>query len=91
MSELGILFLVAQYPNPLAIARRVRDGSVFPALRHLEASGLLWRQQNQYRLTRRGREELALTTALLLLGPPRTKPARPMSGQLGQRSGMSFG
>jgi len=69
MSELGVLFLVARYPHPVALARRVRDSSLFPALRHLEARGLLWREQGQYRLTRRGRNELALTRALTCLRP----------------------
>jgi hypothetical protein len=68
MSELGVLFLVARYPHQVALARRVRGSSLFPALRHLEARGFLWRQQGQYRLTRRGRNELALTRAVLYLG-----------------------
>ena len=65
MSELGVLFLVAHYPHPVALARRVRDSSLFPALRRLEAQGLLWREQGQYRLTRRGRNELGLSRALI--------------------------
>jgi hypothetical protein len=69
MSEIRVLFLVAQYPHPVALARRARDNSLFPALRHLEARGFLWRQQGQYRLTERGRTELALTHALTYLGP----------------------
>jgi len=64
MSELGVLFLVARYPHPVALARRVRGTSLFPALRHLEARGFLWRQRGEYRLTRRGRDELSLTRAL---------------------------
>ena len=40
MPELGALFLVAKFPHRAALARRVRDGSLFPALRHLEARGL---------------------------------------------------
>jgi len=69
MSELGVLFLVAQYPHAAALARRVRDSSLFPALCHLEARGFLWCQQGQYRLTRRGRSELAVTRALIRLCP----------------------
>jgi DNA-binding PadR family transcriptional regulator len=67
MSEALILSLVARYPNRAALARRVRDGSVFPVLRRLERRGLLWRQRDRYRLTRRGREELATTFALIRL------------------------
>lgn len=52
-----------------ALARRVRDSSLFPALRHREARGLVWRQQGQYLLTRRGRKELAITRALIRLSP----------------------
>jgi len=69
MSEIGVLFLVAQFPHPVALARRVRDDSLFPALRHLEAGGFLWRQHGEYRLTRRGRDELVISHALIHLGP----------------------
>lgn len=69
MSEIGVLFLVAQCPHRVALARRVRDGSLFPALRSLEARGHIWREEGQYRLTRRGRNELALTRTLICLGP----------------------
>jgi DNA-binding PadR family transcriptional regulator len=67
MSEARVLSLVAQYPHRTALARRARDGSLFPALRHLEARGFVWRQRDRYRLTRRGREELAMTSALVRL------------------------
>jgi DNA-binding PadR family transcriptional regulator len=67
MSDARVLFLVTQYPHPTALARRVRDGSVFVALRRLEACGLLRRRHGQYRLTRRGERELALTRALVRL------------------------
>jgi DNA-binding PadR family transcriptional regulator len=69
MSEIGVLFLVAAYPHRVALARRVRDNSIFPVLRRLEAQGLLWRKQDQYRLTRCGRDELAMTRALIGLDP----------------------
>jgi hypothetical protein len=69
MSELGVLFLVARYPHPVALSRRTRDSSLFPALRRLEARGFLWRRQGQYRVTRRGRNELALSRAVIDLGP----------------------
>jgi DNA-binding PadR family transcriptional regulator len=70
MSEARVLLLVAQYPHPTALARSVRDGSVFVALRRLEAGGLLTRKRGQYRLTRRGERELALTRAILRLVAP---------------------
>jgi hypothetical protein len=51
MSEGAVLRLFAQYPHPTALARRVRDASLFPALRRLEAHGFLWRQRGVYFLT----------------------------------------
>jgi hypothetical protein len=69
MSETRVLFLVAQYSHPVALARHARDSSVFGALRHLEAGGFLWREHGQYRLTRRGRGELAIARALIRLAP----------------------
>jgi DNA-binding PadR family transcriptional regulator len=68
MSETQVLFLVARSAHPVALARRVRDSSLFPALRRLESRGLLDYRQGQYRLTRRGRDELAMTRALIRLG-----------------------
>jgi len=67
MSEYRALSLVAQCPNPVALARRARDNSVFAALRHLERRGYLWQLRGEYRLTSRGREELAMSRALLRL------------------------
>jgi DNA-binding PadR family transcriptional regulator len=67
MSEGAVLRLVEQYPHPTALARRVRDASLFPALRRLEAHGFLRRQRGMYRLTRRGRNELTMTRALIRL------------------------
>ena len=67
MSESWVLLLVAQYPHPVALARRAPDTSLFPTLRSLEAGGFLWRQRGEYRLTRRGRAELAMTGALIRL------------------------
>jgi DNA-binding PadR family transcriptional regulator len=64
MSEARLLSLVRRYPHRTALARRVRDGSVFAALRRLENRGLVTRRRETYRLTRRGAEELALTRAL---------------------------
>jgi len=68
MSEGAVLRLVEQYPHPTALARRVRDTSLFPALRRLEAHGFLWRRRGVYCLTRRGRNELTMTRALIRLG-----------------------
>jgi len=69
MSEARLLMLVAAYPQPTALARRAGDAGVFPALRSLESRGLVWRRRGLYRLTRRGRDELAMsrTVARLLL------------------------
>ena len=67
MSEARLLSLVERYPHPSALARRVRDGSLFVGLRRLEARGFLIRKCGQYRLTRTGRNELALLRALARL------------------------
>ncbi|HWJ30957.1 MAG TPA: hypothetical protein VNR59_01340 [Gaiellaceae bacterium] len=67
MSEARLLFLVERYPHPTALARRARDRSLFVGLRRLEARGLLTRRRGQYRLTRRGRNELALLRAVARL------------------------
>jgi DNA-binding PadR family transcriptional regulator len=65
MSEAFVLSIVERYPHPTALARRARNRSVFATLRCLEARGLLRRQHDRYRLTQRGREELAMTRALI--------------------------
>ena len=70
MSEARVLLLVERYPHRTALARRARDGSVFAVLSRLEGLGLLRRQQDHYRLTRRGRAELALHRALFRLVAP---------------------
>jgi DNA-binding PadR family transcriptional regulator len=67
MSEARLLSLVERYPHPTALARRAHDGSLFTGLRRLEACGLLTRRRGQYRLTRRGRDELALVRAIARL------------------------
>jgi DNA-binding PadR family transcriptional regulator len=67
MSEVPLLSLVARYPHPTALARRVRDGSAFVALRRLEARGFLRRQDGTYLLTHRGRSELAMAGVLVRL------------------------
>jgi hypothetical protein len=70
MSEVWLLSLVERYPDRTALARRARETALFARLQGLEARGLLRRKQDQYRLTRRGRDELALARSLirLLLG-----------------------
>jgi len=67
MSEARLLSVVHRYPHPTALARHVRDGRVFGALRRLEERGLVTRRRGQYRLTRRGRDELAMSRALTRL------------------------
>jgi hypothetical protein len=67
MSEVWLLSLVERYPDRTALARRARDSSLFAALQGLEARGLLRRKQDQYRLTRSGRDELALARCLIRL------------------------
>lgn len=67
MSEARLLWSVQRYPHPTALARHVRDGSVFGALRRMEARGLVRRKRGEYRLTKRGRDELAMTRALARL------------------------
>ena len=64
MAETRLLSLVLRYPHPRALARRVRDGSVFSALRQLETRGLVRREHGEYRLTGRGLDELRLRGAL---------------------------
>ncbi len=63
MSEARLLALVARFPQTAALARG-GGGALFPALRSLEEAGLVARGRGSYRLTRRGRSELALERAL---------------------------
>jgi DNA-binding PadR family transcriptional regulator len=67
MSESALLSLVVRYPHPTALARRARNGYVFAALRRLESRGLVRRQRGLYRVTARGRSELALTWSVTRL------------------------
>jgi DNA-binding PadR family transcriptional regulator len=67
MFEARLLSLVLRYPHTTALARKVRDGSVIGALRQLEARGLVRRARGSYRLTARGRNELATTRMLARL------------------------
>jgi DNA-binding PadR family transcriptional regulator len=76
MSEARLLSLVLRYSHPTALARRVRDGSVIAALRRLEDRGLVRRARGSYRLTARGRDELAMIRRLALLAA-RTRSTGP--------------
>jgi len=67
MTEARLLSLVERYPHSRALARRARDRSIFGALRRLERRGLVMRRHGQYRLTRPGRDELALMRSLAVL------------------------
>ena len=67
MSEARLLVLVSAYPHPTALARHAKDGAVFGTLGALERRGLVRRDRGQYRLTRRGRSELALGRAIAQL------------------------
>jgi DNA-binding PadR family transcriptional regulator len=67
MSEARLLWIVRRYPHPTALARHVRDGSVFTALRRLETRGLVTRRQGHYRLTKHGRHELGMAQTLTRL------------------------
>ena len=61
MSETDVLVLVVRYPDPVALARHAHDSRLFTVLRRLECSGLVRRRRGLYRLTDRGRDELAAT------------------------------
>jgi DNA-binding PadR family transcriptional regulator len=67
MSEARLLSLVMRHPHPVALARQVRDGRIFVALRKLEDRGLVTRRRGLYRLTRRGRLELSMERAVARL------------------------
>ena len=67
MSEAWLLSLVFRYPHPKALARKVQNGAVIAGLRSLERRGLVKRYRDHYRLTRRGRDELAMACAIARL------------------------
>ena len=67
MSEARLLALVSRYPDSKALALAVRDGAVFATLRSFERRGFVRRSRGQYRLTRRGRHELAMEHAVARL------------------------
>ena len=64
MSETWLLSMVFRYPHPKALARKVQNGAVIVGLRSLERRGLVKCYRDHYRLTRRGRDELAMALAL---------------------------
>jgi hypothetical protein len=64
MSEAELLLMVRRYPEPRALARRVRAEQLFPGLERLEAYGLVRRRRGLYRLTRLGAHECELERAL---------------------------
>ena len=64
MSEAWLLSMVFRYPHPKALARKARNGAVIAGLRSLERRGLVKRYRDHYRLTRRGRNELAMALAI---------------------------
>lgn len=67
MSEARLLWLVFRYSNPTVLARKVQDGALFPRLRTLECRGLVTCRRDRYRLTRQGRDALAMTYAIARL------------------------
>jgi hypothetical protein len=64
MSESALLWMVARYPNPAALARR-SSSAARAGLVRLERAGLVRHAGGLYRLTRAGRSELELERALL--------------------------
>ena len=64
MSEAWLLSMVFRYPHPKALARKARNGAVVGGLRSLERRGFVKRYRDHYRLTRRGRNELAMALAI---------------------------
>jgi hypothetical protein len=64
MSDIRLLMLVDSYPHRRALAHRAGTRSLFPHLRYLEQHGFVKRRQDRYLLTRRGRDELSIATAI---------------------------
>jgi Mn-dependent DtxR family transcriptional regulator len=67
MSEAQLLAMIRRYPQPRALARRVRPDVLFIGLRRLERRGLVTRRAGLYRLTARGTSEYAMARALARL------------------------
>jgi len=63
MAEAALLRLLSRHPHPTALARMVGP-PLFPLVERLECAGLVTRRHGLYRLTVRGRSELALDRAL---------------------------
>ena len=59
--------MVFRYPHPKALARKAQNGAVIAYLRSLERRGFVRRYRDQYRLTRSGRDELAMACAITRL------------------------
>jgi hypothetical protein len=76
MSEVWLLSMVLRYPHRTALARKARSGAVIAGLRSLERRGFVRRHRDHYRLTRRGRDELAMACAISRL-LWRANPAAP--------------
>jgi hypothetical protein len=64
MAEDVLLRLLWRYPHPTALARAAAGTPLFPSLRRLERAGLVTRRSGLYRLTARGKRELALDLEL---------------------------
>jgi len=64
MSEAWLLSMVFRYPHPKALARKAQNEAVIAGVRSLERRGLVKCYRDHYRLTRRGRDELAMALAI---------------------------
>ena len=64
MSEAWLLSMLFRYPHTKALARKAQNGAVVWGLRSLERRGFVKRYRDHYRLTRRGRDELAMALAI---------------------------
>jgi DNA-binding PadR family transcriptional regulator len=62
-----MLSMVFRYPHPRALARKAHNGAVITGLRSLERRGFVRRYRDHYRLTHRGRDELAMACAITRL------------------------
>jgi predicted transcriptional regulator len=67
MSEAWLLSMVFRYPRPKALARKAQNGAVIAGMRSLVRRGFVTRSRDNYRLTRRGRDELAMACAIARL------------------------
>src|SRR5579871_6879157 len=67
MSEAWLLSMVFRYPHPKALLRKAQNKAVIAGLRSLERRGFVKRYRDHYRLTHRGRDELAMACAITRL------------------------